>query len=330
MMKIKNGEDILAKKCDISIVIPVYNEEENIEILYKELKTVLESLHMQYEILFIDDGSIDDSFKIMENIAMNDNTVKIVKLLSNYGQSSAISAGLEYTNGDSIITMDSDLQHNPKDIPRLLKKLDEGYHVVCGWRKHRSKTDSLFGKTIPSRIFNFLTTRIAGLKNLHDVAGGMRALKRDVLESVELYGEMHRYLPALAAWKGFKVTEEEITLRTRKYGSTKYGIRRLFRGSLDLITVKFLISYSTRPSHLFGGVGLFLFALGFLLGLYLVIKKFLFHVHLLEQHMPLLLLLVLMMIIGVNLISLGLMADMLSLTKKREEYIVEKIVTKEK
>lgn len=320
----------MTKKCDVSIVIPVYNEEENVGILYKELKTVLEYMHIQYEILFVDDGSIDDSFKIMENMAMNDSAVKIVKLLSNYGQSNAIGAGLKYAKGDSIITMDSDLQHDPDDIPRLLKKLDEGYHVVCGWRKHRSKADSLFGKTIPSHIFNFLTTRLTGLKNLHDIAGGMRALKRDIVESIELYGEMHRYLPALATWRGFKVAEEEITIRKRKYGTTKYGIRRLFRGFLDLITVKFLISYSTRPLHLFGGMGFFSFALGFLFGLYLLIQKFLFHVSLLEQHLPLLLLLVLLMIIGVNLISLGLMADMLSLYKKKEEYIVEKIVTTEK
>jgi len=315
----------------LSVIIPVYNEEKNLEILYKELKPVLESIGKKYEIIFVDDGSSDNSLNILRQFVRSDSTIKIIKLLSNFGQSAAIAAGLENAEGENIITMDADLQHDPKDIPKLLKKLEDGYHVVCGWRKNRSKSDSLFKKAIPSCIFNFLIVHLFKLNGLHDVVGGMRAFKKEVAQEIQIYGEMHRFLPVLAAWKGFKITEEAIHIRKRHHGNSKYGASRFIRGFLDLLTVKYLISYFKRPLHIFGTIGLLLSGTGFLIDVYLLIEKFFFHVHLAVEHLPLLLLSILLIIVGVNFLFLGFIADMISLnlilTKKPKLYMIEKIET---
>ena len=315
----------------LSLVIPVHNEERNLKILYDEVLKVLHPLKLDYEFVFVDDGSLDASYSVLKSLAEKDSNVKIVKLMSNYGQSSAIAAGVEHSEGDVIVTMDSDLQHDPKDIPKMLEQLKKGYQVVCGWRVGRNSSDSFFSKSIPSRISNWLINKWTGL-NLKDSTGGMRAFEKRVTDNVQIYGEMHRYLPILAAWKGFKVTEVPINIRKRKFGKTKYNFKRLSRGFFDLVTVKFLMSYSTRPIQMFGGVGVILFLIGILTGIYLLIEKFAYHVHIMQAHQPLLLLVILLIILGFNFISFGLIADMISFdaitSKKRTVYIVDKVIQK--
>ena len=310
---------------NISIVIPVFNERGNIENLYKEITNTLHDKE-SYEIVFIDDGSTDDSFKILKKISSENSRVRVVKLMSNYGQSSAIAAGISNSKGKIIITMDSDLQHDPKDIIPLIEKIKEGYHVVCGWRKQRNSSDSLIMKTIPSRIANMLVRIITG-KKLNDSTGGMRAFKKQVTDNIDLYGEMHRYLPILAAWKGFKITEAGINIRDRKFGKTHYNFKRLFRGFLDLLTIKFLISYSTRPLYIFGGTGLISFAIGFLIALYLTIQKLFFNLAI-GSRLPLFMLSILLIISGLIFLCFGFIADMIALysIKKRKLYIIEKII----
>ncbi|MEK6934598.1 MAG: glycosyltransferase family 2 protein [Nanoarchaeota archaeon] len=311
---------------DLSIIIPVHNESTNLGILNNELSLVLNQLNITYEIIFIDDGSTDNSFYILNKIKEKNSKIKIVKFISNYGQSSAIAAGVEIATGKDVITMDSDLQHDPRDIPRLLRKLNENYHVVCGWRPNRNKVE--FTKSFFSKISNFLINRITKLR-LHDSTGGMRAFKKEVIENIETYGEMHRYLPILAAWKGYKITEIPINLRKRKYGRSKYGITRIFRGFLDLLTVKFLVSYSTRPLHIFGSLGLSLGALGFLGSLYLTIRKLFFNIGI-TSNQPLFLLFLLLMILGTIFLCFGFIADMISLdtisSGKRKTYIIDKVI----
>ncbi len=310
---------------NLSIVIPIHNEEQNIPILYKELKQVLEKLKKSYEIVFVDDGSKDNSFKILSELAKKDKKVKIVKLLSNYGQSSAISSGIQNASGENIVTMDSDLQHNPEDIPYLIEPLKE-YHVVCGRRIKRPKNESFLTKTLPSKFSNYLINKLTGL-NLKETTGGMRAFKKQVTDNIDIYGEMHRYLPILAAWKGFKITEAGINIRDRKFGKTHYNFKRLFRGFLDLLTIKFLISYSTRPLYIFGGTGLVSFAIGFLIALYLTIQKLFFNLAI-GTKLPLFMLSILLMISGIIFLCFGFIADMISLNsiKQRKQYIIEKVI----
>ncbi|MBW2979902.1 glycosyltransferase family 2 protein [Candidatus Woesearchaeota archaeon] len=236
----------MSKNVDVSVVIPTYNEKENAELLYHELKSILDKLKEKHEIIFVDDGSTDGSFDVLKKIASKKDNVKLVKLAGNYGQSSALAAGIENAEGNIIATMDSDLQHDPKDIPGLIHKLGEGYHVVCGWRKFRGNSDSFIFKILPSKLSNFLINSLTGMK-LKDSTGGMRAFRKNVTRTIPLYGEMHRYLPVLAKWKGFKVTEVPIRIRKRKHGKTKYSIFRLFRGFFDLLAIRFFTSYSTRP-----------------------------------------------------------------------------------
>jgi len=294
--------------------------------LYQELVEELSSFSNNYEIVFVDDGSTDNSFKILSELADKDKNVKVVKLLSNYGQSTALAAGSEQATGENIVTMDSDLQHDPKDIKSLLEPLREGYQVVCGWRKKRG--DSFVKKTIPSKIANHLVNKMVGLK-LHDSVGGMKAFKKEVIEFVPLYGNMHRYLPVLAKWKGFKVTERPIKIRKRRAGKTHYKFKRLFGGFLDLLTVKFFISYSTRPFHIFATIGGLSFLAGFLIGGYHLLQKLFLGIHLMEE-VASLILSVLLIVLGFNFICFGFIADMISFdaiaNKKRKMYLVEKVV----
>lgn len=310
----------------LSVVIPVHNEEGNLAALYSELKETLQQ-YKSYEIIFVDDGSRDNSLKVLKNI--KDKNIKIVKLLSNYGQSTALAAGIEQASGDIVVTMDSDLQHDPKDIPSLIEPLNKGFHVVCGWRKYRGDSDSLLKKTIPSRLSNLMIKLLTHIK-LNDVTGGMRAFKKEVTDNIQIYGEMHRYLPILAIWKGFKVTEVPIHIRKRGSGKTNYNAKRLFRGFLDLITIKFFVSYSTKPLHIFGGFGIILFILGFFTGLWVLLDKFIYGVSIVKEHQPLLMLTILLVILGINFFCFGLIADMVTLdaitSKQRKTYVVEKII----
>ncbi|ODS35026.1 glycosyl transferase [Candidatus Altiarchaeales archaeon WOR_SM1_SCG] len=312
-------------KTEVSIVIPVLNEEKNIPILYLELKKVMDALDKNYEIIFIDDGSTDKTFNILKELREKDKKVKIIKFRKNFGQTSAIQAGFDHAKGDVLIITDGDLQNDPADIPKLLEKLDEGFDVVSGWRADRK--DPFFTKKIPSKISNWLASALTCVK-IHDFGCTLKAYTRDSLEDVRIYGEMHRYIPALVAWSGFSVTEIKVNHRPRKYGKTKYGIKRLLKGFLDLINLKFWMEYSTRPLHLFGFLGLCLFFMGFITGLYLTIMRLFYGVSL--SNRPLLLLAVLLVVLGMQFIIFGFLGELIVRVyydeKDRKIYKIKEII----
>jgi|SRR3989338_11280908 len=312
------------KETNVTIVIPVYNEEKNIQKLYRELINALKDVK-SYEIIFVDDGSKDSSFDIIKKITVKDKKVRVIKLISNYGQSNAIAAGISNSQGKIIITMDSDLQHDPRDIIPMIRKIKEGYHVVCGWREYRNSSDSLIKKIIPSKISNFLIRVVTGIK-LRDTTGGMRAFSRKVVETIPFYGEMHRYLPVLAYWKGFKITEVPIRIRERMCGETKYNYKRILRGFLDLITIKLFMKYSTRPTRIFSIIGILSIIVGFLIGSFYVYQKIVYKIHLLEEVASLILAVVLILL-GFMFLGFGFIADMINFDaitgRKRETYIID-------
>ncbi len=288
---------------DISVIIPLLNEEESIPELYPKLAKILDDLNKTYEIIFVDDGSKDETFNVLQKLRDGDQKVKIIKFRKNFGQTAALSAGFKHANGRVIITMDGDLQNDPEDIPKLLEKIDEGYDVVSGWRADRK--DPLT-RRIPSKFSNWLATKLTGI-NIHDFGCTLKAYKKETLSDLELYGEMHRYTPVLISWKGFKVGEVEVRHHPRKHGKTKYGTTRLLKGFLDLLNIKFWIQYHARPMHLIGGIGLLSFSIGTVLGLYLAIMRLFFHVPLAAR--PLLLLAILLVVLGVQFITFGFLAE---------------------
>jgi len=307
---------------ELSVVIPVYNEGENLNSLYSQLKSVLENLGKAYEIILVDDGSTDDSFLIMERLHGEDHNVKVIQLRRNFGKAVALSAGFTWVQGKIIITMDADLQDDAREIPNFIKKLNEGYDLVSGWRFKRRDPVS---RTFPSRLFNSLTATLTGVK-VHDFNCGFKAYRKEVIESLDLYGELHRYIPALAHWKGFNVGEIKVEHHPRAHGKSKYGVERLFRGLTDLFTVMFLTKYMKKPLHLFGAVGVFLLLIGFIINAYLAILKFV-----LRQGIggrPLLLLGVLLMLIGFQIISTGLIGEIIVSTRHKDEkgYVVRKVL----
>jgi glycosyltransferase involved in cell wall biosynthesis len=295
----------MREKIFLSVVVPLFNEEESIPTLYEKLIDNLNNIGKNYEILFVDDGSTDKTYEIINKINQKDRRVKTVKFRRNFGQTAAISAGFDYAKGEVIVTIDGDLQNDPKDIPYLLEKLSEGYDVISGWRFDRK--DSL-PKRIPSRISNFLHKKLTGL-NIHDSGCTLKAYKSEAVKNLELYGEIHRFIPALLAWRGFKVGEIKVKHLPRKYGKTKYGTWRLVNGFLDLINLKFWTQYSSRPLHFFGPLGLAQLLVGTLAGLYLVILKFFFGQSLANR--PLLLAAVLLVILGVQFITFGFLGEIL-------------------
>lgn len=297
------------KPLDISVVIPIYNEEENINELYVKLTNVLPSISENYEILFVDDGSTDNSFNILKGINKEDKNVKVIKFRRNFGQSAAISAGFDHSKGNVIITMDGDLQNDPADIPLLLEKIKEGYDVVSGWRVERK--DPFFTKKLPSKFSNWLASKLTGVK-LHDFGCTLKAFRREAVENINLYGEMHRYIPALASWMGVSIAEVKVRHHPRQHGTSKYGITRLMRGMLDLITVKFLLSYSTRPLQLLGIPGIISFLVGFVIGAYLTIERLVFGMSIASR--PLLLLAVLLLFLGAQFITMGLLGEIITRT----------------
>ena len=290
----------------VSIVIPVFEEEESLPHLYKSVKSVMDRLGRKYEILFVDDGSADGSLKALEGFQKKDPSVVVVSFRRNFGQTAAMAAGFEYAEGDIIITMDADLQNDPEDIPRLLEKIKD-YDVVSGWRK--SRKDKFFSRRLPSMIANGLISKVTGVA-LHDYGCTMKAYRKEVIKNVKLYGEMHRFIPAIASWVGASITEVETNHHARRFGKSKYGISRTIRVVLDLITVKFLQSFSTRPIHAFGPGGLILGFAGFLIGLYLSFEKLALGKDIGTR--PLLFLAVMLIILGVQLVIMGLLGEMLA------------------
>ena len=309
---------------DISIVIPLFDEEANIEELYGQLKTVLQDLNKEYELIFIDDGSTDNSFSILQDFHQKDKTVKVVQFRRNFGKSAALSVGFKYAKGKIIVTMDADLQDDPREIANFIKKLDEGYDIVSGWRFERKDS---FSKTLPSKLFNYLTSLLTGIK-IHDFNCGFKVCKKEVIENINIYGELHRYIPVLAHWRGYKVGEIKVRHYPRGGGSSKYGIGRLFRGFTDLLTVLFLTRYARRPLHLFGAVGVLFFSIGVIINLYLVLLKLLGYG---IGERPLLFLGVLLTVIGFQIISTGLIGEMIVAmrSKSDEDYVIKTILEQE-
>ncbi len=289
----------------ISVIIPLLNEEENIPLLYKELDEVFQTIEDDYELLFIDDGSTDKSLSLLRDLQEKDSHVVVVNFRKNFGQTAAMAAGIDYAQGDVIITMDADLQNDPHDIPLLLKKINEGNDVVTGWRFDRK--DAFINRRLPSIIANKIISKTTGV-NLHDYGCTLKAFKKEVIKNVKLYGEMHRFIPAIASGIGIDFTEVKVNHRPRRFGTSKYGISRTIRVVLDLVTVKFLLSYATKPIQVFGLMGLGCGGLGFLIALVMTFQRQFMGVPLSDR--PLLFLAVLLIFIGIQFISLGLIAEL--------------------
>ena len=297
----------------ISIVIPVMDEQDNVTELYNQLKPVL-SKTGEYEILFIDDGSRDETAKRIKEI--KDKNVRLIQFQRNFGKAAALSCGFKESKGDMIITMDGDLQDDPKEIPRFIEKLKD-YDVVSGWKFKRHDPIT---KTIPSKFFNWLTKQITGV-NIHDSNCGFKAYKRYVVENLDIYGELHRYIPALAHRKGYSIGEIKVEHHARKHGKSKYGVGRLLKGFLDLITVEFLINYTKRPLHFFGSIGIISGGFGFLICLYLV-NLWIQSVRIGDR--PLLMLGILLIIMGVQFIAIGLMGELMVSLNKTDNYVTKR------
>ncbi len=289
----------------LSVVIPIYNEEENIKALYDELKGVLDSLDYDYEIIFIDDGSSDDSLAVLETIQRQDQRLVVVSFRRNFGQTAAMSAGFDYATGDVIVTMDGDMQNDPRDIPRFLEKMAEGYDLVSGWRHDRQ--DPFISRRLPSILANKIISLVTGV-HLHDYGCTLKTFRKEITRGIRLYGEMHRFIPAIASGMGGRISEVKVNHRPRRFGKSKYGISRTIRVILDLLTVKFLLSYATRPIQVFGLLGIISGGIGFCLALVLTIERQFFGMPLANR--PLLLLAVLLIFMGMQFISLGLLGEL--------------------
>jgi glycosyltransferase involved in cell wall biosynthesis len=308
----------------VSVVVPLYNEQENVRELHARLKAVMESIGREYEIIFVDDGSTDRTLPLLKEIQSGERNVIILSLRRNFGQTAAFAAGFDYARGDIIVTLDGDLQNDPDDIPKLLE-LTKDNDIVSGWRKRRK--DPLFSRRLPSVIANWLISRVTGVK-LHDYGCSLKAYRRDVIKNLKLYGEMHRFIPAVANLYGVKIAEVETTHHPRLRGKSKYGISRTVKVVLDLITVKFLLSFSTRPLQFFGPIGLLSGAGGFLISLYLTIEKLLIGKDIGGR--PLLLLGALLIIVGIQFIGMGLLGEMMVRvyheTQKKPIYVIKKVI----
>ncbi|HTS67993.1 MAG TPA: glycosyltransferase family 2 protein [Terriglobia bacterium] len=290
-----------------SIVVPLHNEQENVTGLYARLKAVMESHGEPFEIVVVDDGSNDGTFPLLKEIAAVDSRVVVVRLRRNFGQTSALAAGFDHARGEYVIAMDGDLQHDPADIPLFLEKIAEGYDIVSGWRKVR--IDNLWMRRIPSRIANWLMAKLSGV-DIHDFGTTFKAYRRDILEQVPLYGEMHRFIPALASWHGASICEVPIRNLNRERGNSHYGITRTFRVFFDLITIRFLLRYLARPLHFFGGIGMLSILAGSGISLWLLIEKFLNHTEIMTHHGPLMIFTAVLLLAGLNLLAVGLLGEM--------------------
>lgn len=309
----------------LSIVIPAYNEEENVPLLYQKLKEVLKGFDREYEIIFVDDGSTDGTWERLVAIAKEDKRVKLIRFRKNYGQTAAMYAGFQHASGEVIITMDADLQNDPEDIPRLLEKLEEGYDIVSGWRKDRK--DPFFSRKLPSMIANWIISKVTGVE-LHDYGCTLKAYRSNIVKRLELYGDMHRFLPALTKRFGAKITEIPVKHHPRVYGRSKYGIGRTIRVILDIFLVKFLNEYLNKPMYVFGTFGFLLLSLGLLMLFYLIFIKLFMDEDIGRR--PLLILSVLFTLAGIQLISTGIIAELLVRiyyrTKEEKPFLIEEKV----
>ncbi len=313
----------------ISVVIPVYNEEENVPILYERLKEVLDSIPYDYEIIFVNDGSTDRTGEILEELAKKDRKVKVIEFARNFGQTPAMVAGMDYATGDVIVTMDGDLQNDPKDIPRLLEKIEEGYDVVSGWRKNRK--DAAISRKLPSKIANWLIGKLTGVR-IHDYGCTLKAYRSDVIKRVRLYGELHRFIPALASTVTSvdRIIEIPVEHHPRIYGKSKYGISRTFKVISDLFFIWFMKKFLQKPIHFFGLLGIVLFLLGAFPFTYLVILKLTGHS---IGNRPLLIISVMLILAGIQMFTTGLISEMLMRiyfeSQNKKPYVVRRALNVE-
>lgn len=301
----ERGEELL----DLSVIAPIYNEEESIPVLVEQMHAALDHQSLKFELILVDDGSSDRSYPVLKEFALRDPAITVVRLRRNFGQTAALQAGLDIARGKIVVLMDADLQNDPNDIPLMMKKLAEGYDLVAGWRADRK--DPFLNRRLPSMIANRIISMTTKVR-LHDYGCTLKAMTREVAKELRLYGEMHRFIPAIANWIGVRVVEMKVNHRARQYGTTKYGIGRTLRVVLDLITVRFMQSYLVRPMQVFGLAGFVTGAMGFALCAWLAVQKLVWNVEI--GNRPLLMLGVLLIVVGVQLVSLGLVADVLSRT----------------
>ncbi|MBN2184094.1 MAG: glycosyltransferase family 2 protein [Candidatus Krumholzibacteriota bacterium] len=308
------------RKYYISVIIPLFNEADSIVELYSMLILALGKISEKYELIFVDDGSTDGSLGIIRKLRDKDTRVKIISFNRNYGKSPALSEGFEAAKGDIVVTIDADLQDNPDEIPGMIEKLDQGYDLVSGWKKYRKDPIT---KTLPSRVFNFFTAMITGIK-LHDINCGLKVYRREVIKRIHVYGELHRVIPVLAGWEGFRIGEQQVSHFERKYGHSKYGMKRFLNGIFDLTTVMFITRRSTTPLHFFGRIAVFFFGVGGLINLYFLLQWIFgkgLHVR------PLMVGGLVMLVIAVQIASIGLLAELFSSNLKStysyREYLID-------
>jgi glycosyltransferase involved in cell wall biosynthesis len=309
----------------VSVVIPLYNEVDNVALLQTRLGEALGALGQPYEVIIVDDGSRDGSFEKLKAWHEVDPHLKVIRFRRNFGQTAAFAAGFDLARGDVVVTLDADLQNDPNDIGALLSKIHEGYDVVSGWRINRR--DPFLTRRLPSMLANSLISKVTGV-SLHDYGCSLKAYRREVVKGIRLYGELHRFIPAIASWMGVTVAEVPVNHHARKFGKSKYGISRTVRVMLDLLTVRFLLSYSTRPLQIFGSLGLLAFALGTLLGFYLSAVKLIGGQNIGER--PLLMLAILLVMVGVQLVTMGLLGELTVRTyhetQNKPIYVVKEVL----
>ena len=290
----------------LSVIIPVYNERESLPELTSRLRSFFSKFHKSYEVIFIDDGSTDESFTTLKNLISQDTQYKLIRLRKNFGQTTALTCGIDYAQGEILVPLDSDLENDPEDIPRLLEKIQEGYDIVSGWRKNRWK-EKMLTRRMTSLAANWIISKVSGI-GLHDFGCSLKAYRMEILRDIKIYGEMHRFIPALAAWQGARVAEIEVSYAPRKYGRSNYGLNRIFKVLLDLVTLKFLNDYSLKPIYFFGKIGFVSFCFGILVFIWATYYKLAGQKDYIQTPLPVIM--VLFLVVGIILILIGLLAEM--------------------
>jgi glycosyltransferase involved in cell wall biosynthesis len=310
------------QRTEVSVVIPLYNEELSLRELYDALRRALNFTGGRYEILFIDDGSTDGSQRVLRDLRSRDGRVKVIRFRRNYGKSAALSVGFQRSKGEYVVTMDADLQDDPIEISRLISEIKKGYDLVSGWKKKRHDPIT---KTIPSRFFNFITSVFTGIR-IHDFNCGLKVYRKEVVKEIKVYGELHRYIPVLAHWRGFNIAEIVVQHHPRKYGKTKFGIGRFWKGFLDLLTTLFTTRYFRRPLHLFGLWGMTFVITGLVIVVWLIVEWFMGETAL--SNRPLFLVGVVFIIVGIQFVSIGLLGEMITKTEQtsEQEYSIREIL----